>query len=78
MQQNGLDEQGQVAEEAVRLTLEVVQGLREVIYWEKIPEKVRKSALMKASCDQSTKEDVMRDTLEGGEENAGKKKRRRI
>ncbi|KAL0952097.1 hypothetical protein HGRIS_008730 [Hohenbuehelia grisea] len=58
VQTHGLDTKGSpVSESAKAIRLELVQGKPEVIYWEKVPEKVRRTAVQK--------------TLAATEENAG-------
>ncbi|KAG9083059.1 hypothetical protein FS749_006328 [Ceratobasidium sp. UAMH 11750] len=47
-QQGGLDSDGQPCERGMEIEAEVVSGIREANYWEKVPEKVRIAAVNRA------------------------------
>lgn len=49
-QSHGLDSDGALTKSLVSnpIEIELVQGVREAVYWERVPEKVRKQALATA------------------------------
>jgi len=50
-QDHGLDDIGSTVSSAKRnnaITMEIVQGKREELYWDRVPEKVRKQTVQKA------------------------------
>lgn len=50
MQSHGLDDAGtDLDADSKPITVEIVQGRREQLYWEKVPEKVRRQAVQKAT-----------------------------
>ncbi|KAL4081447.1 hypothetical protein V8B97DRAFT_27979 [Scleroderma yunnanense] len=64
VQSNGLDDTGRTPEKDEKeIKMEVIQGKKEELYWEKIPEKVRRQAVEKAiqaqSPDASTSSNVV-------------------
>ncbi|KAG9083598.1 hypothetical protein FRC06_004463 [Ceratobasidium sp. 370] len=52
-QRDGLDSDGQPCEKGAAIEAEVVSGIREVNYWEKVPEKVRMAAVSRAGLGES-------------------------
>jgi len=49
VQERGLDDTGTTQKSnGDTITMEIVQGKREELYWDKVPEKVRKQAVQKA------------------------------
>jgi hypothetical protein len=55
-QERGLDDKGTIVDNesgSKPITVELVQGKREELYWDKVPEKVRKQAVHKAVSTQS-------------------------
>ncbi|QRV88161.1 RNA binding motif domain-containing protein [Ceratobasidium sp. AG-Ba] len=47
-QQDGLDSEGHAANKGGAIEMEVVSGVRETNYWEKVPEKIRMAAVSRA------------------------------
>ncbi|KAG8733552.1 hypothetical protein FRC10_012287 [Ceratobasidium sp. 414] len=66
-QRDGLDSDGQPCEKGTAIEAEIVSGIREVNYWEKVPEKVRMAAVSRAGLGES---------VDGGGE-SGRRKRQR-
>ncbi|KAI9057683.1 hypothetical protein FKP32DRAFT_1660778 [Trametes sanguinea] len=90
VQRQGLDDTGTPLpedctedERATAISVEIVQGMREELYWSKVPEKVRREAVRKAIAQTSshggdeTGEDVGEDGAADGEGQGGKRKRKR-
>lgn len=69
VQSSGLDDIGSPPTGKQHLTMELVQGKKEELYWEKVPEKVRRQAVQKAVS--------MQQQMHQGLEVAQTKKRKR-
>ncbi|KAI0355487.1 hypothetical protein OH77DRAFT_1480149 [Trametes cingulata] len=90
VQSQGLDSAGTPVpegcseeERAKAISMELVQGTREELYWSKVPEKVRREAVRKAIAQAGSGEGEAGEQDQAGEEDAGqeggkrKRKRRR-
>lgn len=89
VQRQGLDStgaEGDVEGEGIKpISMEVVEGAREELYWSKVPEKIRREAVRKAIAQASSAGDGDGDTKEQPEavqgedagEQEGKRKRKR-
>ncbi|EGO02291.1 hypothetical protein SERLA73DRAFT_104689 [Serpula lacrymans var. lacrymans S7.3] len=77
----GLDDKGRTPGPTDKtIIVEVVQGRKEELYWEKVPEKVRRQAVQKAVCAQSSKEEAANDQVppfETSDNSKNRKKRKR-
>lgn len=64
VQSHGLDEAGSQGD-SKGIEVEVVRGKREAVYWEKVPEKVRRGAVAKAIGSMNNKTENKDDKEEG-------------
>lgn len=72
-QDRGLDDTGTPSNAKNAITLEIVQGKREELYWEMVPEKVRRQAVQKIVDPQQSE---LRSGV-GPEEGPKRKRRKR-
>jgi hypothetical protein len=74
-QADGLDNVGIPSTGSKNIEVELIQGTKEQVYWEKVPEKVRKQALAKAYPEQLVDEGSNAPAAQDGQR---KSKRRRM
>jgi len=80
VQLQGLDASGASLDSADAtskpITMEVVQGKREEVYWERVPEKVRRQAVQKAIAQMTASDHPKAQLHSKGEEGPPKNKRK--
>ena len=78
-QVDGLDKSGSLGASSGAIEVELVQGKREDMYWEKVPEKVRRQALEKAAAGKQSELAVLVgvQTMDDSSSNSRKQKRRK-
>ena len=76
-QVDGLDKSGSPGASSGAIEVELVQGKREEMYWEKVPEKVRRQALEKAAAGKQSELAVGVQTMDDSSSNSRKQKRRK-
>ncbi|OBZ70321.1 hypothetical protein A0H81_09605 [Grifola frondosa] len=76
-QMQGLDSTGSLSSSGKAISIEIVDGTREEIYWSKVPEKVRREAVQKAISLSSTQSADYGNAQDIHDSTEGKRKRKR-